>query len=223
MADIGQSEKRQLVNKANSSIVLFTSVASFIVVFCLVGAYTLVGQLNYQNKVIGAKKKAYSQLKLDITSTETLVEQYKAFVSNPLNVLGGDPQGSGAQDGDNAKIVLDALPSKYDFPALATSLEKILKDQGVSIQSINGTDDEIAQGSVTSSTPAPVTVPFQFSVKGDYNSIKKVVAALERSIRPIQIQTMQLTGSEQDMTLNVSAQTYFQPAKNLNIRQEVVK
>jgi len=223
MAEAKQSEKRQLINKANSRIVAVTSGASFVVMFCLIGSYTLVGQLTYQNRVISAKKKALTQLNQDITSTKDLVTRYQAFVSGPINVLGGSPSGSGGQDGDNAKIILDALPSKYDFPALVTSLEKIFKDQGVQIESIGGTDDEVAQGSSSSSTPQPVPVPFQFSVSGNYGEIKKVVSALERSIRPMQIQTMQLTGSEKKMTLTVSAQTYYQPEKNLNIRTEVVK
>jgi len=223
MAEAKQSEKRQLINKANSRIVAVTSGASFVVMFCLIGSYTLLGQLTYQNRVISAKKKALTQLQQDISSTKELVSRYQAFVTGPINVLGGNPAGSGGQDGDNAKIILDALPSKYDFPALVTSLEKIFKDQGVQIESIGGTDDQIAQADSSSSTPQPVPVPFQFSVSGNYDEIKKVVAALERSIRPMQIQTMQLTGNEKKMTLTVSAQTYYQPEKNLNIRTEVVK
>jgi hypothetical protein len=223
MAEAKQSEKRQLINKANSRIVAVTAGTSFVIMFCLMGSYTLVGQLTYQNKVISAKKKALTQLNQDIASTQELVTQYKGFVSGPVNALGGDPLGTGERDGDNDKIVLDALPSKYDFPALVTSLEKILKDQGVKIESIGGTDDSIAQGDSSSSTPQPVPVPFQFSVSGSYKEIKKVMSALEKSIRPMQVQTMQLTGSEKDMTLNVSAQTYYQPEKNLNIQTEVVK
>jgi hypothetical protein len=223
MAEAKQSEKRQLINKANSRIVAVTSGASFVVMFCLIGSYTLLGQLTYQNRVISAKKKALTQLQQDISSTKELVSRYQAFVTGPINVLGGNPAGSGGQDGDNAKIILDALPSKYDFPALVTSLEKIFKDQGVQIESIGGTDDQIAQADSSSSTPQPVPVPFQFSVSGNYDEIKKVVTALERSIRPMQIQTMQLTGNEKKMTLTVSAQTYYQPEKNLNIRTEVVR
>jgi hypothetical protein len=223
MAETKQSEKRQLINKANSRIVAVTSGASFVVMFCLIGSYTLLGQLTYQNRVISAKKKALTQLQQDISSTKELVSRYQAFVTGPINVLGGNPAGAGGQDGDNAKIILDALPSKYDFPALVTSLEKIFKDQGVQIESIGGTDDQIAQADSSSSTPQPVPVPFQFSVSGNYDEIKKVVTALERSIRPMQIQTMQLTGNEKKMTLTVSAQTYYQPEKNLKIRTEVVR
>ncbi|CAN5385976.1 hypothetical protein BH09PAT4_BH09PAT4_08230 [soil metagenome] len=223
MAEQNPTGKRLLISKANSRIVAITSGAAFIVVFCLMASYTLVGQLNYQNRVIGAKKKALTQLKQDIDSTADLVTKYKAFVSTPENAIGGDPAGAGPQDGDNAKIVLDALPSKYDFPSLATSLEKILKDQGVRIESISGSDDEVAQTNSASSTPQPVEVPFELSVSGKYANIQKVVKAFENSIRPIQIQTIQVTGNEGEMTLRIVAKTYYQPEKTLNIRTEVVK
>jgi Tfp pilus assembly protein PilO len=217
------SEKRLLINQANSRIVAVTTAASFIVVFCLVASYTLVGQLAYQNRVLGKKKAALSQLKTDINSVQTLETSYTAFVQTPQNVLGSNTHGQGGMDGDNAKIVLDALPSKYDFPALATSLEKLALSQGVNIESMTGTDDEVAQTDSASSTPAPIAMPFQITVTGNYASIQKVVKAFEQSIRPIQIQTLQLTGSDQKMQMNITAQTYYQPEKTLNIKTEVVK
>lgn len=223
MAEQKPSEKRLLINKANSRIVALTSCTAFVVGFCLVASYTLVGQLSYQNRVIGAKKKALTQLKQDINSVDNLVTQYKAFISTEQNAIGGNPAGNGAQDGDNARIVLDALPSKYDFPALATSLEKILKDQGVQIESISGTDDEVAQANAASATPQPVEMPFELSVSGNYQAIQKVAKAFERSIRPIKVQTMQITGNEDGMTLHVTAVTYYQPEKTLNITTEVVR
>jgi predicted component of type VI protein secretion system len=60
-------------------------------------------------------------------------------------------------------------------------------------------------------------------VTGNYASIQKVVKAFEKSIRPIQVQTLQLTGSDQKMQMNITAQTYYQPEKTLNIKTEVVK
>ncbi len=217
------SHKRLMIDKANARIVVLTAAASFIVVFSLVASYILFGQLQYQNRLIGKKKVALSQLHEDIDSTKTLVSQYQAFVSNSQNILGGDPNGNGNQDGDNAKLVLDALPSKYDFPALATSLEKLITDQGAVIDSMTGTDDEVAQAGVTSDTPEPVQIPFEVTVSGNYGDIKKVVDGFQRSIRPIQIQSMQLTGSEDKMSLHISAVTYYQPEKSLNIRMEVLK
>lgn len=197
MAAKSSSTKRILIDKTNSKIVAVTAIAAFTVIFAAVASKTLISQAAYQNRIIGAKKDAVAQLHTDIQSTSDLTAAYKAFVDTSQNVLGGNPSGKGAQDGDNAKIVLDALPSKYDFPALATSLEKMLTGQQVQIQSITGTDDELAQGSNQSSAnPSPVAMPFQISVTGNYQAIQNVVKTFGSSIRPFQIQTMQLSGDQ---------------------------
>lgn len=224
MASAQSSVKHGLIGKANSTIVAVTSFACFVVIFSLVASNTLANQLKYQNRIISAKKHALSQLKQDISASDQLVTAYKKFVNTDKNVLGGNPAGSGNNDGDNARIVLDALPSKYDFPALATSLEKILVGQPILIQTIGGTDDEIAQSAnQTSSTPAPIAIPFQVTVSGSYSAIQNVVGIFDRSIRPFQIKTMSLSGDESNLTLTITAETSYQPEKTLNIGSTVIK
>lgn len=224
MAKTASFTKRALITKANSTMVLATGLAAFLVIFCAVASKTLATQASYQNRVITAKKKALSTLKSDLDARDSLVASYKSFVDTPQNVLGGNPSGAGDQDGDNAKIVLDALPSKYDFPALATSLEKLISLQGLEIVAISGTDDEVSQSiNASSNTPQPVVMPFQVQVSGSYESIKNLVDVFERSIRPIQIQKIEVSGNEGSMTATIDAQTFYQPEKNLNIKSEVVQ
>ncbi|HET7641376.1 MAG TPA: hypothetical protein VFK47_21885, partial [Ktedonobacteraceae bacterium] len=165
MARTLSATKRSLITDANSKIVIATAVAAFLVVFSLVACKALWSQANYQNRVISAKKKALSQLQSDLNARDSLVASYRSFVGNSTNVLGGNPNGTGDQDGDNAKIVLDALPSKYDFPALTTSLEKMITGQKLTINNITGIDQEVTQQAKQSSaTPAPITMPFQIAV-----------------------------------------------------------
>lgn len=224
MANSIPSTKRLLIDQANARIVVYVSVAAFILVFSLVAVKTLVSQAAYQNRVIGAKRIAVAQLKTDITATVRLKASYNAFIGTPQNAIGGNPTGTGSQDGNNTKIVLDALPSSYDFPGLTTSLENLLNSQSIKIDSITGTDDEVAQGgNQTSAVPKPSAMPFSVSVEGDYQSMQNVVNVFEHSIRPIQVQTLNLTGSNGQLTMTVTAQTYYQPAKSLNINKEVVK
>jgi hypothetical protein len=218
------SIKQNLINKANTTIVVVTAAACFIVIFCAVGSVQLINQLSYQNRIIKDKKTALQTLKDDIDATSKLTDSYQAFTNTSQNVLGGDPNGTGPQDGNNAKIVLDALPGKYDFPALATSIESILVGQAQTIQSITGSDDIINQaGSQTSSNPEPQEMPFELSVQGNYEGMKNVVLALERSIRPIQVETLTLTGSQDDISMSITAKTYYQPQKSLKITTKVVK
>src|SRR4051812_12625673 len=224
MARTLSATKRSLITDANSKIVIATAIAAFLVVFSLVACKALLGQASYQNRVISEKKKALSQLQSDLNARNSLVSSYRAFVGTTTNVLGGNPKGSGDKDGDNAKIVLDALPSKYDFPALATSLEKILTNQNYKIESIVGSDDEVnQQANSASSTPAPVDMPFQITVSTSYSSLQTLLSTLEKSIRPIQIQSMDLSGSDATMQISITAKTFYQPEKSLTISQKVVK
>lgn len=218
------STKRIQIDKANMTIVIATSIATFITIFCLVGSKALLSQRSYQSNVIAKKEVAKKQLKENISAVNNLVSSYQQFVSGQENLIGGSATGSGDRDGDNAKIVLDALPSKYDFPALASSLEKLILDNGNQIVSITGTDDELNQEANTSSSaPQPVEMPFEIAVKGNYSSIQNLINVFEKSIRPFPIQSMSVTGKDSQIILDIKAKTYYQPEKNLNIKTEVVK
>ncbi len=223
MANI-PSSKRNLIDKANTTVVIFVSVAAFLVIFSLVATKTLVNQANYLNRVIREKRAVKTTLEQNVKAVSTLKNSYQTFVSSPTNALGGSSVGAGERDGNNAKIVLDALPSTYDFPALTTSLDSMLTSQGVKINTISGVDEEVAQSSnQTSDNPQPIAIPFQIIVASDYDGVKRAVSAFERSIRPYQIKTLDITGNQKELSLSVSAQTYFQPGKSLGTRTKVVK
>lgn len=224
MAKSTSFTKRTMITEANKKVLIMTSIAAFMVVFSLVAAKTLVGQIAYQNNVISQEKQTQTLLQSDLGARTSLANAYQAFTNTPQNVLGGNPSGTGSQDGSNTKIVLDALPSTYDFPALATTLEALIKSQNLSINSITGTDEELLQESnQQSSSPTPVAMPFQFSVTGSYQGIQDLVSIMEASIRPMQIQTLSLSGSESDMDATISAQTYFQPAKTFSVTKREVQ
>ncbi len=217
------SAKRGQIDKSQSLMLIAAAVAAFVFAFMLVGAKSLIGQISYQNRVISAKKKAVDTLKSNVSAAQDLTTSYKAFASTSQNILGGNPQGTGPQDGDNAKIVLDALPSKYDFPALTTSLEKLITSQNMQIENITGSDDEVAQADQSSPNPEAVAMPFQLSASGDYDSMRGLINIFGASIRPFQLQKIQLTGAQAKMTVKIEAQTFYQPTKNFDITKKVVK
>lgn len=218
------SSKHLQINKANTSMVVAVAISSFVVVFSLVAVKALISQRNYQARVINKKEVARDQLNANIASSEALVTAYKNFVGSSQNMLGGDPKGAGDRDGDNAKLILDALPSKYDFPALTTSVEKLILQNSLKIESITGTDDQLAQqDNEDSANPEPVEMPFEVTVAGTYDRIKNIVSVFEKSIRPLNAISLKLTATEDQVQLELKAKSYYQPAKNLKIRTEVVK
>jgi len=219
------STKRLEISKANAQMVAVVGVASFITVFCLVASQAVWGQTRYQARVTTKSEVATQQLKENIKAFNNLVSSYSKFDSAPTNVIGGANNGTGDNDGDNAKIILDALPSTYDFPALTSSVEKVLTAENFHISSITGIDDQVnQQTNISSPTPQAVSMPFTFSVDdANYTSIQTLIGKLQQSVRPIQIDSIDLTGGANNMTLTVNAHTYYQPSKSLNIVKQVIK
>lgn len=224
MARTNSFTKRTLISKANSTIVIASTMAAFMLVFTLVAGKSLFGQVAYQGRVIDAKKSALRQLEADLEARDSLQDAYRQFIADDPNVLAGDIKGVGDRDGDNAKLVLDALPSKYDFPALTTSLEKVIVGQNLTILGISGTDQEADQVNMqVSPNPEPIPMPFQVQVTGPYSSVQALIDVFLRSIRPFQIQTLELAGDENSMNATITAQTFFQPEKSLEITQKAVQ
>lgn len=219
------SIKHIALDKANTQMVAIVAVAAFLSIFSLVACKALWSQTRYQARVISAKEKANKQLQSNIKAVNSLVGQYSAFDAADPNIIGASKNGTGDNEGSNSKIILDALPSSYDFPALTSSIEKILTANGSKISGISGTDDQVNQETnIASIDPQPIPIPFTFTISdANYQSVQQLLDTLQRSIRPVQINKLQISGTTDKLSVSVEAQTFFQPAKSLEIKKQVVK
>lgn len=219
------STKRVAITKANAQMVIIVSIASAVAVFSLVASHAVLSQNSYRSKVIKEKSTAHKQLQSNIATFGQLQIAYKNFDDAEQNIIGSSKLDTGGNTGSNSKIILDALPSTYDFPALTSSLEKILKDSGLKFQGISGTDDQLAQQTnLESGSPAPVPMPFSFSIdEAKYTDLQALITKLQSSIRPIQIDSMNLDGAADKMQVQISAHTFYQPGKSVNVTKKVVK
>lgn len=244
MAKALQLSKRVQVDKAQALMLAIVVGASLITVFSLVASRAFFAQARYLDRVATKKEAAVKQLKANKAAVSTLVTSYKAFAEQNPNLIGGNTDGTAERDGDNARLVLDALPSKYDFPALATSLEKLLT--GYAINEISGSDESAAQDqasgiATTDTTTEAVTpeivdtvpggagsvtlveMPFTIAATSDYAGIQRMFTTFEKSIRPFQVKSIELTGTNAKLKAVVTAQTFYQPEKDLTITTEDVK
>lgn len=219
------STKRVAISKANAQMVIIVAVAAAVTVFCLVASRAVLTQNIYRSKVVKEKTVAHKQLQTNIKTFNELRDTYQSFDDNPQNIIGRSSAEAGDNTGSNSKIILNSLPSTYDFPALTSSLEKVLKDGSLKVHGIEGTDDQIAQqANVSSATPVAVPIPFSFSIEeADYTSVQKLIAKLQSSVRPIVVDSIKLDGPANKMQLNMSAHTFYQPGKTVNITKKVVK
>ncbi len=217
---VAASTKRVQVDKAKTTLLLIVAGAAFVVVFALIASKSYFSQANYLSRVAGEKEDALNQLKDNEKAVTQLVAAYEEFASKDPNILNGRKEGEGELDGDNARLILDALPSKYDFPALTSSVENLIG--GRKIKAITGTDDILTQEqSATSGTP--IEIPFTADVEASYQSIQELVNSFERSIRPFHFLSMQFKGVENGVEGIFKIKTYYQPEKDLTIQKKVVQ
>jgi hypothetical protein len=232
------SMKHLQIDKSNSRMVLVVALASFFTIFFLLSSKTLYHQMGYQNRVATAQQTALNQLTSDEAASKQLESSYTKFVNTTQNIIGGSVTGDAGNSGYNGKIVLDALPSTYDYPALTSSIEYLLSNAGVNIDNIGGTDEQAdvaSNGTLSASPDAPtpttgtavpgtaVAMPFTFSVDGPYANIQNLLTIFQTSIRPFQFQSIDLTGSQNDLTLTATVQSFYQPAQKFNITTEAVE
>lgn len=211
--DLHVSNKYLKIDKANRLVLIAACISTVIVVFALVVSQALLKQMSYQNKVIGLKSTAAKQLKTNVESTGDLKIAYDAFENTPESVLGTADK--------NSKIVLDSLPSKYDFPALATSFEGIVTASGNTLTGFTGTDNEVA-AEQNNIDPKPLDIPFDLTAKGNFVAAQTLIKDMQRAIRPFQITSLTITGSDDNMQIKIIGKTFYQPEKKLDIEQKVV-
>jgi len=213
-----KGSKRVQVDKDKTIIFVIVAIAAVISVGSLMVSKGLWSQANYLDKVSGKKEVAVKQLEDNKKAVDSLKESYDTFRNQNPNLIGGSPDGQGDREGDNAKLILDSLPSRYDFPALTSSLEQLLF--GYKINGITGTDDAIIQQENT--TEAVVDIPLSIDVATSYEGFKTLIDNLDKSIRPFHILQLELRGSNTTLQTTVSMKTFYQPEKGLEITEEQV-
>ena len=193
------------LDKTKSRVVTHLAIATFLLVFGLLASKKLLSLYVYQGRVIDTQKTSIANIISDQKVADNVVTAYKSFVNQPINIIGGTSTGTGSTSGNNAKIILDALPQTYDFPATIASMQQLISVPGLIINSLTGTDDISA--AVQSAQPTPI--PISFSVSGPYATIQTLFNTLNKSVSPIDILSVQISGTDAYLTAAFSAQTYY--------------
>lgn len=202
------STKRLQIEKSKRTVLMAVVGASVVISLSVMTAKFLWDLGRYYSRVVSAKEDARGVLRQNLANVESLKQKFAQFE---------DPT-----DDITSKTVLDALPSVYDFPALVTSLDSIAKRSGVSVTAVTGEDlgDAAAK---TASDPQPVAMPLSLSIKGDYESLAKFIDNLHRSIRPFKISNIEIRGSDESISAEISLETNYQPAVLLDVEKETIR
>lgn len=213
-------KKRQQIEGAGKAMFLWVAIAAVALSICVATGQYLFTKWDYNNRVLSAKYQAAQTLTNNLANAEDLKQEIDSLVANQdlasVKTNANDP---------NTKSILDALPTDLDSAALATSLQQvILSRSGVSIEAISVPPDADTSGQSTDAvTTGAQEIKFSFVVNGTYDKVQALVKDLERTIRPMKIVNMSLTGSDANLRGSFDLVTYFQPAKTVNLKEEVVR
>lgn len=223
--------KRAQIAKANRTMFLWIAASSVVVGAAVVVSIFFAQNLFYNQKVISAKNETIKTLRDNNKAIPELEASVRVLDTNAaLASVKADPSDQTLQ------VILDALPADANSLALGASLQtKLLAgidnlkltSLGVTpvagIESIEGDagDTSTTEGATDS---AATPVEFQFTVTStNKDSLKEVLAKLQRSLRLIDIKTLSIAASESgELTLDVTARSYYVPAKTITLTKEVV-
>jgi len=215
-------KKRQQIESASRTMFIWVAIASVAISVCVVTSQSFFQRIIYNSRVIAAKQKADDTLAANITNATQLKQKVDGLVGNQdlasVKLNPSDP---------NTKSVLDALPSAPDTTELATSLQQaILNHSGVSIESISVNQSPTTTTAATTSTTSaslPIEEGFSIVIDGSYSQIRSTLLDMERTIRPIKIVQLDLSGEDVSMRATINGVTYYQPAKTAKVGEELIK
>lgn len=212
------SIKHVQINKSQTTMLAVIASATVVVIFSLFATKALIVKGLYQGRALDARKDVVKQLKSNYDSANKLFDQYKFFANQDPNFLEGKIAGTTNLDGDNPRLVLDALPSKYDAPALASSIEKLLNNEKVTFNSLTVKDDPSGNSDQAQAEPSAIPMAFAFEGGTTYPTAALLMSDFEHSIRPFDVNTFEISGNDGDLKISAAMSTYFQPAKSLNLQ-----
>lgn len=217
--------KRQQIAHSNKKMFLWVAGASVVVAFALVASAFLIKQMVFQTKIIAAKAETNNTLQANIDVAPELKKEVEKLIADP-NLTDARAKA----DQNNLSVIFDALPYVADDIGFGSSLQSVLLS-GL------GTPENITINSLSSSAAeegeevAGVAIPegaqelvFSFTITGSDKDIQEILKRFDRSIRPIQIDSLSLQAGEGGrVTASIQARTFYQPAKTLELTNKTVE
>lgn len=220
--------KRTQIMKANRTMFLWVAAVSVVFGVALVGIIFIVQMLLFNERVLEEKSKTIATLKVNNENIIELESQIRVLDTNQSLIS------LKARSDDQAiQVILDALPSEANSPALGSSLqEKLLAnipglelnsikiDPVVGVEYLQDTDSMISADPITDTQN---NITFNFSVTGDEIALKKALQNLENSIRTINVVSVMIESQEDKRVMTVNGQAFYEPVRIVELTDKVVK
>lgn len=208
--------KRRQVKMAGKTMFIWVAIASVLVSFAAVTLQFLVNEWTFNSKVLAAKSTAVDTLSKNLQAVDGLKSNINLLVGNPdLSTSRNAP------DENNLQVILDALPNKSDSTATATSLQQVIAARsGVGLESLAVPIADASTDSISGSQP--VAMHYNLIVTGSYQSIQTFLQNIEKTIRPMSISSLLVTGNSTSLRATIDLVTYYQLDKTVTINKKAI-
>lgn len=208
--------KRQQIKSANKAVFAWITAASIVLGISGVFAQFMVRQMLFNNTILGTLNTTNTNLTKSINAYDGLKSEVTKLVADSnLNALKKSSSSTALQ------VVIDALPTEENRVALATSMQnEVLGPSGVSIDAFSVVDGSVATATANQTAGDAQPFSFTFSISGTYAQVQQAIRNIERSIRPITIELIDMQGTDTQMKATIQAVTYYQPVKTVEVKEE---
>lgn len=213
-SSVNVTSKRVKLEKANSQMFIAIAIASLVVAFCAVWLNIIWQEKRFQDVLIDERNQVLDQAEANLTNIEQLTTSF-------VNLENANDLIVGQGDEANSTIILDALPPKYDFPAVASSIDDVARRSGVQLQTFTG-DDLIDEAIDSAIEPTPIEIPFRVVIEGSSSATQEFLTNLERSIRPMRVTALNIGGTDDNLETVLEVVTYYQPSVNVDITTKTI-
>ncbi len=227
MTEKGQTptHKRQKIHDSSRSMFAWVASMAAVVGLCGVVAWFVFQQAAFKIEVVGKKNETVKTLRDNNVAIKKLKDNVQVLETNAAL------RSARMNDSENAlQVILDALPAEPNSLALGGSLqERLIKginDLKLESLSVDPTSSGLASQSSSSSvsTTSGNVITFKLVVTStDVNALNELLTRFERSIRVIDIDSLVLERSERQYSMTIEAHAYYEPAKIIELREEVKK
>lgn len=226
--------KRTQIAMANRVMFLWVAGVSVVFGISLVITIFLVQMLFFNERVLSVKNQTITTLDADNHNVTNLKQQISVLNTNQALI-----NSETAADAEPIQVILDALPSDANSLALGASLQnKLLSginglvlnslqpNPVVGIESLNSSSPNINSTtglSATQTNPSQNEITFTFSVTGSTEALKQVLLNLEKSIRTIDVISLEIQSQNSGSVMTVNACAYYEPISVVQLTDKVVK
>lgn len=224
MAETKALKKRQQIDVVQRNMFIIVAVAAFVLGFAIMAIVFLSNKLAFNQRVINEKNKTLTTLTSNNRNLDDLAGEVMALQVNDA-LLSARLDGS-----DGLRVVLDALPATGNSNALGASLkDRILAIPGIMIESIDmvSTIDELSPGQFVTSTIGSGdfnSISFSFKVLGKASDLSQVLKNIEKSIRPIVVDSVKFeasSSSEQNI-MTVTGHSFYEPMLQAELGKKTI-